>query len=472
MADLLLLLGVSWRHAQAAIRYPLRAGGYPADARSWTQRLHGALLLAAFAGLVVLGCAQALTFAVGLSTLLRAAGALRAAAAALPGTVFGLQIAAVAASAPPALAAPFGPAGPPVRRGALAALSLAGQAARAWPPWALAAAVAAAVLAGTARPAAVTALAALPLCLQALGAAWLVGLGRRAWAPGAGSGPAPRVLGSRLGPVVLLIAAAVVLPQALLWPGRVLLQLSLGTAPASALGALWAVGMAAFVAAVLAVAASRLALQDPGDDRPIRAPRPSLPAASGTRLLALRAALSYVRRPGRAAALGLDFAFALSGCVLLAAPLPSRPWLCWVLLLALWRPRGIADGFAADAERPFLRRLLPHGLLALLIGDAVLPAAAVCAAVLAAWLALRPTGSATLLGALFVPVLLALRALAQALAPPPSAPGRWRPAFGPVAGIAFGMLMGVGAGWQRPLPALLLGLALAAGMGFVLAQEP
>ncbi len=414
----------------------------------------------------------------------------------VPGLVLVIQTVLVAvalSSSPLKLASPDMAhiAGAPLRRGAVVSVAFLG----ALPAPVLAAAalgdLGSIVLGGSSHHQAAGAVSAATLAVGSMALAWVLGLmrmagTRRRW---------------RLWPLPPLAAALLgwVVPAGALWPGRVLQAALTGRAPVwnpVLMGSL--VALSAGLAAVggrvnLTLVAGEsglfarmqalgpLAWTDPAAVRQIRLEeaqarrraRWALPAAQGFALLPARSALAYLRLPGRMLLWARDLLLAVLGCWVLLGHGTGLPWADWVFAAAAIPPRGVADVFAAETREPFLRQLLPFDGLTLLLGEAGIPALVVLLLSIAARIVRRPLSASIGSGVACATILVALRALCQAVAPQRAGGAAWRPPFVAVAAVCFGLMAVIAVPARAPGLALVVGagLALALALALVAARE-
>jgi len=495
MSDLRPLLWLRWRQLSRAGLYWLAVVGYDPGAGALMDRIYGFYVLAAVGAIAVVGWAGAVNAAQQMGRALAGTPAAASALSSLvPGLVLGIQtllLAVAMASSPLKLTSPdvAHVAGAPLRRGAVVAVAFL----RGLPPRLLVPAaigdLASIVLGGSLHYQAAGAVTAAALAVFSTALAWLLGMLRLA-------GAARRRRRLWLVPVLAVPLLAWGLPGFALWPGRALAAALAGQAPvwnptlllaAAALSAgMVALGSRANMAVITVesgplpqmAALGALAWTDPAAVRQIRLDaaqagrraRLALPDARGAALLPARAALAYVRRLGLLLPLLRDLTLTVFGCWVLLGHGAGLPWFDWVFASAAIPPRGVGDIFDADTHEPFLRQFLPVDDLTLLLGDAGLPALLVLLLSVAAWIVRRPLSASLWSGIACAALLVALRALCQAVAPARPREGAWHPPFIAAAGVCFGLMAVAAVPAHAPGFALELGAAMVAVLALVTAR--
>jgi hypothetical protein len=280
-------------------------------------------------------------------------------------------------------------------------------------------------------------LAIFPLIVFTWGLAWLLGLLRLI---------VPRIRDYRylwLLPVILL-AIAYLLPDAVLWPGRMLVLAIYGqpqgwlllpiTGGALALVVLlfrlsdrvnmtYAADESVVYARIQAL--GLMAWRDPRLQLRIvaqnsyarRKIRLRLPSVYGWGGLATRAALSYMRHPTMLVITALwGAAMSYITVILITNQLPVQLWIGWALVAGFVPPVGLLYVYRADIEERFLRQFLLVDHLRLLTADALLPLVALIAGALAVWLLQGYEPEIAITGATFIAILSVLLALCGAAA--------------------------------------------------------
>lgn len=280
--------------------------------------------------------------------------------------------------------------------------------------------------------------AAAPLVVLTWALAWLLGVLRLVY---------PQVRQYRylwLLPLVLL-AVAYLVPDALLWPGRVLLLVIYGQ-PQGWLPLLLITGGALALVALLFRIGDRINMIHAADESIVyarikalglmawRDPRLQLriygqtarakrrawlrlPNAYGFRGLAARAALTFVRHPMMLITTALWGAgMTYVAVIIITSQLPAQLWIGWLLVAGFVPPIGLLYVFRADLEERFLRQFVLMDHLRLLAADALLPLVALILGALAAWLLQGFPPEISLIGAVFIVLLSLLLALSGAAA--------------------------------------------------------
>ena len=243
---------------------------------------------------------------------------------------------------------------------------------------------------------------------------------------------------------LLLFGLAYLLPDALLWPGRSIVLVVYGLAPA------WLIPFIALLAAGLTLAfvwlGNRINMIQAVDESTVyarlaalgllawrmpdlqfrirlqeaqagRKPRLRLPRAYGQQALVTRSLVSYIRHPSMLLinlfwGAGMTYVIVL----ILTNELPVQLWIGWLLLAGITPPVGLLHTFRMDVREPFLRQFLPLNGLQILFADILLPLAFLIAGSLAVWLAQSLPLEILSTGIMFIPLLALLLAMCGAVA--------------------------------------------------------
>lgn len=280
-------------------------------------------------------------------------------------------------------------------------------------------------------------LAAVPIVMLSWASAWMLGLLRMAFV----KSPLRRLLW--LVPATILILASV-LPDLILWPGRLLVLAMVGTSLPFA----WALVLAVTVASIAAIVylGRQINMTDAADESVLyariqalgllaytqpqlqarihvqarqaaRKPFLRLPRAQGVWGFVTRAALSYIRHPLMLLTCALWGAAMTQAAVFVVAnELPAQLWIGWVLVAGLAPPMGMLHVFQADVEERFLRQFLPVNGFELFFADVLLPLVATSIGAMAT-LALQDFPPETImLGIIAIPMVAITIALCGAVA--------------------------------------------------------
>jgi hypothetical protein len=447
MFDFRLLLLLRWRQFRSDALYWLRTVGYEPAERSFSQRVYGlylALIGLFWAGsMASWGAEQAALLGASLTP-----AALDDLLAALPWLALALQAYALASALRVTpLKLSFADiaylAGSPVDRAAAVMFAYVRQVVvRLIPFGALGALVGILLVTPVdsgARAAAALrgALAAEALLVFTTTLAWLLGILRLIF---------PRL---RRHPWIWLLpfgllAAAYVLPDVFLWPGRAAIAAVYGQASGAALALLViaALGLAAMVfrlgsqvnmayasdesivharikaLGLMAWRDPRLRLRIYGQAaRAGRKPWLRLPQAYGLWGLTTRAALTYLRHPMMLLTSLLWGALMTYVAILLVGEqLPVQIWIGWLLIAGFVPPVGLLYVFRTDLEERFLYQFLLADRLRLLAADALLPLAALLAGALVVWITQGFAPQVAAVGVVFILLLGMLLALSGAAA--------------------------------------------------------
>ncbi len=276
----------------------------------------------------------------------------------------------------------------------------------------------------------------LPLVVITWGLGWLLGIARlvnpalRRW----------RYLW--VVPLLILLAGASFVPDAVLWPGRAALLVIYDAQP----GWLWPllIGLATVLVAAL-IWRSRmvnmiqvidesllyariqklgiLAWRQPDLQMRIRIqsaqagrkPFLRLPRVYGWWTLAARAALSYARHPFMLIfSMVWGVVMAQASVWIIVGQLPVQLWIGWLLVVGIAPPVGLLYVFRIDVEERFLRQFLPFNGFQLLMADIILPYIAVVIGAVGVWLLQGFDPAVASVGLMFIPMLVLLLALCGA----------------------------------------------------------
>lgn len=295
---------------------------------------------------------------------------------------------------------------------------------------------------------------------------------------------------------LLLFGVAYVMPDWVLWPGRAIILVVYGLAPAwlIPLIALLAIGLTVFfvwmgnrinmiqavdesiVHARLA-ALGLLAYRMPDLQLRIRRqeaqagrkPRLNLPRAYGQSALVVRSLVSYVRHP---VLLLFNLAWGAImtyvAVLILQNNLPVQLWIGWLLIAGVTPPVGLLHTFRMDMNEPFLRQFIPLNGFQILVADIALPLAFLILGALGVWFVQGFPLEILSMGLLFIPLLSFLLALCGAYA---MTTQRELQARLIATGISFGLAAVAAVGLETPYAGL--GVVLFAMLIFMglLAQE-
>ncbi len=138
---------------------------------------------------------------------------------------------------------------------------------------------------------------------------------------------------------------------------------------------------------------------------------------SGNTAIAVRAALSYIRHPVMLLLTGVWGALLcyVAGQVIKDNfPIPLT--IGWVVVAGLAAPVGLLYIYRADVEEPFLRQFLPLDDFSLLLADSLLPLLVTIIGASLAWLAHGFSPDETTSGLMFIPAFVMLHTLCGAYA--------------------------------------------------------
>ncbi len=508
MRDARLVLWLRGRQAYGVARYWLRAGfGVNPANNSTSERLYSVYLLL-FAALWL--PAMWLTLASASASIGLLVGVARRPLllAALPGLVYllqiGLMMAALRASPLKLTFADIAyVAGAPLPRAIVVLVGFLRVVVVRLPIVVLVAALIGVALTGATGAGAADAVGlragatALLLGLFAWALAWLVGAARLAY-------PRLRRCFVWLAPLLLLVLPAVI-PEIVLWPGRVLEGAIRGREPgvgAALLAALAVLSLLALgwvgarvnltVVADESLLYARLAslgmpgVRDRDLTRQVRtragfAPRRRrlrLAPWTGAGAPAARATLTYARHLTLLWPLARDTGLVVAGCLLLSGRAPTggayglaQPWIAWLFLVVVLPPRGLLQAFRTDIDEPFLRQFAPVDNLWLLQADAAAPMAALMLVAVVVLLIVPGAPAATVTGLVFVPVLTLLLALCQGVSLVRVTAARIRLPYAWVAGVLCGLVMVAGVPGRSPLTALVIACGACVGLRRLIAAE-
>jgi len=501
MRDARLVLWLRGRQAYGVTRYWLRAGfGVNPANNSTSERLYSVYLLL-FAALWL--PAMWLTLASASASIGLLVGVARRPLllAALPGLVYllqiGLMMAALRASPLKLTFADIAyVAGAPLPRAIVVLVGFLRVVVVRLPIVVLVAA-----LIGVALTGATGAGAADAVGLRAGATALLLGVfgWALAWAVGAARLAYPRLRRRFvwLTPLLLLVLAAVI-PEIVLWPGRVLegvIRGGVGGVGAPLLAALAVLSLFALgwvgarvnltVVADESLLYARLSslgmlgVRDRDLTRQVRtragfAPRRRrlrLASWTGAGAPAARATLTYARHLTLLWPLARDTGLVVAGCLLLSGRVPTggayglaQPWIAWLFLVVALPPRGLLQAFRTDIDEPFLRQFAPVDNLWLLQADAAAPTAALMLVAAVLLLIAHGALAATVTSLVFVPVLTPLLALCQGVSLVRVTAARIRLPYAWVAGVLCGLVMVAGVPGRSPLTALVIAGGACVGL--------
>ncbi len=508
MRDARLVLWLRGRQAYGVTRYWLRAGfGVNPANNSTSERLYSVYLLL-FAALWL--PAMWLTLASASASIGLLVGVARRPLllAALPGLVYllqiGLMMAALRASPLKLTFADIAyVAGAPLPRAIVVLVGFLRVVVVRLPIVVLVAA-----LIGVALTGATGAGAADAVGLRAGATALLLGVfgWALAWAVGAARLAYPRLRRRFvwLTPLLLLVLAAVI-PEIVLWPGRVLEGVIRGReagvgAPllaALAVLSLFALGWVGARVNLTVVAdesllyarlssLGMLGVRDRDLTRQVRtragfAPRRRrlrLASWTGAGAPAARATLTYARHLTLLWPLARDTGLVVAGCLLLSGRVPTggayglaQPWIAWLFLVVALPPRGLLQAFRTDIDEPFLRQFAPVDNLWLLQADAAAPTAALMLVAAVLLLIAHGALAATVTSLVFVPVLTPLLALCQGVSLVRVTAARIRLPYAWVAGVLCGLVMVAGVPGRSPLTALVIAGGACVGLRRLIAAD-
>ena len=508
MRDARLVLWLRGRQAYGVTRYWLRAGfGVNPANNSTSERLYSVYLLL-FAALWL--PAMWLTLASASASIGLLVGVARRPLllAALPGLVYllqiGLMMAALRASPLKLTFADIAyVAGAPLPRAIVVLVGFLRVVVVRLPIVVLVAA-----LIGVALTGATGAGAADAMGLRAGATALLLGVfgWALAWAVGAARLAYPRLRRRFvwLTPLLLLVLAAVI-PEIVLWPGRVLEGVIRGReagvgAPllaALAVLSLFALGWVGARVNLTVVAdesllyarlssLGMLGVRDRDLTRQVRtragfAPRRRrlrLASWTGAGAPAARATLTYARHLTLLWPLARDTGLVVAGCLLLSGRVPTggayglaQPWIAWLFLVVALPPRGLLQAFRTDIDEPFLRQFAPVDNLWLLQADAAAPTAALMLVAAVLLLIAHGALAATVTSLVFVPVLTPLLALCQGVSLVRVTAARIRLPYAWVAGVLCGLVMVAGVPGRSPLTALVIAGGACVGLRRLIAAD-
>ena len=327
-----------------------------------------------------------------------------------------------------------------------------------------------------------------------------------AWAVGAARLAYPRLRRRFvwLTPLLLLVLAAVI-PEIVLWPGRVLEGVIRGReagvgAPllaALAVLSLFALGWVGARVNLTVVAdesllyarlssLGMLGVRDRDLTRQVRtragfAPRRRrlrLASWTGAGAPAARATLTYARHLTLLWPLARDTGLVVAGCLLLSGRVPTggayglaQPWIAWLFLVVALPPRGLLQAFRTDIDEPFLRQFAPVDNLWLLQADAAAPTAALMLVAAVLLLIAHGALAATVTSLVFVPVLTPLLALCQGVSLVRVTAARIRLPYAWVAGVLCGLVMVAGVPGRSPLTALVIAGGACVGLRRLIAAD-
>ena len=188
-----------------------------------------------------------------------------------------------------------------------------------------------------------------------------------------------------------------------------------------------------------------------------------LPAVSGARPLAARAALSRLRYPPALWGLVRAAVVVIGGLDLAILPVRGDAWLTWLLIAFFMPPIALVEDYAADSQ-PFLRQFVPLSPVRLALIDALLPGLLVLFAGTAQVLLLPLAATAKAAALLLLVALLALSTLVQALreAGPDVRAGRLPAPDVLTAALGYGLLVWLGMAQHQVLAAAVALLAVGA----------
>ncbi len=446
LSDLRILFGLRWRQFRSGAVYWLRLLGYDAQARSWMQRIYVLYLLGIGSIWFFAMWAWGHDLALGIGDSL-ARQTLTEILQAIPPGLLLLQVWAMMASlrsTPLKLSFPDMAwiVGSPLARSVPVLPGFIRQVATRSIVFGAVWALLTVLLRGPVAPAAPAdslrvALVVTLLVVLTWSQAWLLGILRLVYPQ------VSRVPGLWLAPL-LLLGLAQLLPDLLLWPGRLLVLSLYDQAPlwALALIALLAAGMvAAFVllgarinmiqaadeSAVYARLAAlgllawrmpdlqlRIRLQQ---SRAGKRPRLRIPRVYGRRAMFVRSAIAGLRHPTLMLVNALWGAgMTWAAMLILINELPVPLWIAWLLIAGIAPPVGLLYTFRRDVQEPFLRQFLPLDGFQIFFADVLLPLLFLIAGALFAWF-LQPLPPFLLLtGAVYIPLLGLLLALCGAAA--------------------------------------------------------
>ena len=243
---------------------------------------------------------------------------------------------------------------------------------------------------------------------------------------------------------LLLLGVAQVVPDLLLWPGRLLVLSLYDMAP---LWTLAAIGlMAAGLVASFVLLGARINMIQAADESVVYArlaalgllawrmpdlqlrirmqqsragqrPRLRMPRVYGRRAMFIRSAIAGLRHPSLMLinalwGAGMTWAAAL----ILVNELPVPLWIGWLLIAGIAPPVGLHYTFRRDVQEPFLRQFLPLDGFQIFFADVLLPLGFLVVGALIVWF-LQPLPPLLLLtGAVYIPLLGLLLALCGAAA--------------------------------------------------------
>lgn len=446
LTDLRILFGLRWRQFRSSAVYWLRLLGYDAQARSWMQRVYVLYLLGIGSIWFFAMWAWGHDAAMGIGQSM-AVETLAQILQAIPPAVLLLQVWAMMASlrstplklsfadmawivgSPLARSVPVLPGF--IRQVLTRSIVLGGA-------WALLTVLLRGPVAPTAAADSLrVALVVTLLVVLTWSLAWLLGILRLVYPQ------VSRWRGLWLTPLLLLWLAQMA-PDALLWPGRLLVLSLYDRVP------VWALVLCALLAAGLVLSFLRLGARinmiQAADESAVYArlaalgllawrmpdlqlrirlqqaragqrPRLRMPRAWGRRGLFMRSAIAALRHPTLLlvnALWGAGMTWAAS--LILEAGLPAPLWIGWLLVAGIAPPVGLLYSFRRDVQEPFLRQFLPLDGFQIFLADVLLPLLFLVAGALFVWF-LQPWPPALLLtGATFIPLLGLLLALCGAAA--------------------------------------------------------